>query len=237
MSTRNTSILLTAIFVISVVTCAQAATIKGKAIYEGKVPKLRPIKMDADPICLTKHADAVSPDFLVLGEGNTLANVFVRVISGVPKKDYPAPAEAAVLDQEGCLYHPHVMGVMVNQPIDILNPDGTLHNVHAVAEVNDEFNIAMPKFRKKITRTFDKPEVMVKMKCDVHPWMNGFIAVMEHPYFDVSETTGEFSIENLPAGMYEVEAWHEKLGTQKVKVSLTEGGTEELTFKFSKPQN
>lgn len=237
MSTHRFQIMLAMVFAVSVVTSAQAATIKGKAFYEGKVPKLRPIKMDADPICLTKHADPVSPDFLVLGEGNTLANVFVRIVSGVPKKDYPAPAEAAVLDQKGCMYHPHVLGVMVNQPVDILNPDGTLHNVHAMAKVNKEFNIAMPKFRKKITRTFDQPEVMVKMKCDVHPWMSGYVAVMEHPYFDVSETTGEFTIENLPAGTYEIEAWHEKLGTQKTKVMLDEGATEELTFKFTKPQN
>lgn len=237
MNTSKLTLLITLILAVSAATSVQAATIKGKALYEGKVPKLRPIKMDADPICLTKHGGPVQPDFLVLGDGNTLGNVFVRVVSGVPKKDYPAPTEAAVLDQKGCMYHPHVLGVMVNQPVDILNPDGTLHNVHAVAEVNQEFNIAMPKFRKKITRTFTKPEVMVKMKCDVHPWMAGFVAVMEHPYFAVSDAAnGEFMIENLPAGDYEIEAWHEKLGTQKTKVSVAEGDTKELSFTFSKPE-
>ncbi len=236
MSKRFINFVLSALIFAATSGAAQAATISGKALYEGKVPNLRPIKMDADPICLTKHTNPVQPDFLVLGEGNTLGNVFVRVVSGVPKKDYPAPAEPAVLDQKGCMYTPHVMGVMVNQPVDILNPDGTLHNVHAMAKVNQEFNIAMPKFRKKITRTFDKPEVMIKMKCDVHPWMGAYLAVMEHPYFDVSGTSGMFSIENLPAGDYEVEAWHEKLGTQKVAVTLAEGDTKELTFTFTKPQ-
>lgn len=213
----------------------QAATISGTAFYEGAVPKLREIKMGADPVCLTKHANPVFPDFLLLSDGNTLGNVFVRVVSGLPQREYPTPTDPAVLDQKGCMYTPHVLAVMVNQPIDILNPDGTLHNVHAIGKANKQFNVAMPKFRQKITRSFNKPEVMVKMKCDVHPWMGAYIAVMEHPYFAVSEADGTFKIDNLPAGEYEIEAWHEKLGTKKVRVSLAEGETEELKLIFSKP--
>lgn len=233
--TLLTAIFLSVFIAMTMATVGQAATIKGKAVYEGAVPALKPIKMGADPICLSKHTDAVKTDFLVIGEGNTLANVFVRVVSGVPKKKYPTPTEPAVLDQKGCMYSPHVMGVMVNQPIDILNPDGTLHNVHAMAKANKSFNIAMPKFRKKITRKFDKPEVMVKMKCDVHPWMMGYIGVMDHPYFAVSDTAGAFSIADLPGGEYEVEAWHERLGTQKMSVSVPQGEVKELTFTFKKP--
>ncbi|MBZ0166004.1 MAG: carboxypeptidase regulatory-like domain-containing protein [Candidatus Omnitrophica bacterium] len=235
MKKMSLAILIGTLGLIGPALTAQAATISGTVKYEGKVPKFREIKMEADPVCLTKHANPVFPDFLLLGEGNTLGNVFVRVLSGLPKTDYPTPTKAAVLDQKGCMYTPHVLAVMVNQPIDILNPDGTLHNVHAVGKINKQFNIAMPKFRKKITQSFAKPEVMVKMKCDVHPWMGAYIAVMEHPYFAVSEADGQFKIDNLPAGEYEIEAWHEKLGTQKVRVSLAEGETEEINFTFSKP--
>ncbi len=171
-----------------------ASTITGTVSYEGDVPSFKPIKMDADPICLTKHAEPVYPESLVLGDGNTMGNVFVYVKGGLGKKDYPVPAEAAVLDQAGCQYTPHVLGLLVGQTLKILNPDGTLHNVHALAKDNAEFNLAMPKFRTETTKVFDKPEMMINFKCDVHPWMGAYVAVMPHPYFNVTQKDGKFSI-------------------------------------------
>ncbi|MCA9405070.1 MAG: hypothetical protein KC684_00905 [Candidatus Omnitrophica bacterium] len=211
-----------------------AGTVKGVVTYEGPVPKFRELKMDADPICLTHHTEPVFPDILVLGEGNTMGNIFVHVTSGLKGKDYPVPTEPVVLDQKGCVYTPHVVGVHVGQPLDVLNPDGTLHNVHGTPKINPEFNIAMPKFRQKITRTFEKPEFMFTMKCDVHPWMGAWVAVMEHPFFNVTGKDGQFVLENLPAGQYEIEAWHEKLGTQKMQVTLGEDETKEINFTFTK---
>ncbi len=214
-----------------------AGTITGNIKYEGKVPKFREIKMDADPICLTKHTDAVFPQTLELGEGQTMANIFVYISKGVPKKDYPTPTEPLVLDQEGCMYAPYVSGVMVNQDIKVLNPDGTLHNVHAVPKINAEFNIAMPKFRKEVTKSFDKPEMYIPFKCDVHPWMIAYVSVMEHPFFDTTETDGNFEITGLPAGTYEVSAWHQKLGTQTASVTIAaEGESQTADFIFSRPQ-
>jgi len=212
-----------------------AATITGKVQYKGDTPKLSEIKMDADPLCLTKHNSPVYPQTLVLGEGNTMGNVFVHVVGGLPKKEYTPPSEPVVLNQKGCMYEPHVLGVMVGQPLKILNPDGTLHNVHGLSKINDEFNIAMPKFREEITRTFDKSEFMFPMKCDVHPWMGAWVAVMGHPYFSVTKDDGVFVIKDLPAGEYQIEAWHEKLGIQKASVVLAEGETKEINFSFSKP--
>lgn len=234
---KNSTIFWTiTLFLFLQVSMAFAGTIRGVVKYDGEAPKLPEIKMDADPICLTKHSGPVYSQVLLLGEGNTLGNVFVHVVSGLSQKAYPAPAEAVVLDQNGCVYEPHVTGILVGQTLKVLNPDGTLHNVHGLPKVNQEFNIAMPKFRTEITKVFDKPEFMFPVKCDVHPWMGAWVSVMTHPFFSTSKQDGVFVIENLPAGQYEVEAWHEKMGTQKVSVTLAEGENKEIAFSFSKPQ-
>ncbi len=218
------------------VAAVHAGTITGIVKYDGEVPAFKEIKMDADPICLTKHKDKVFPETLVVGEGNAMANVFVQVKSGVAKKQYPAPQDPMVLTQEGCKYSPHVLGIMVGQTLKILNPDGTLHNVHALSKVNTEFNLAMPNFRTEITKVFDKPESMFAFKCDVHPWMTAWVTVLDHPYFSVTKNDGKFTIADLAAGTYEVEAWHEKLGTQTQSVAIADGDTKEINFTFSKPE-
>ncbi len=214
---------------------SHAATITGTVKYEGEAPKFKEIKMDADPICLSKHTEAVFPESLVLGDGNTMGNVFVRVKSGLVPKAYPAPTEPVILDQHGCHYRPHVFGIMVGQTLKILNPDGTLHNVHALSKVNAEFNLAMPQFRKEVTKTFDKAEFMFPFKCDVHPWMESWAAVMSHPFFAVTEKTGTFKIDNLDAGTYEIEAWHEKLGTKTETITVGAADSKEINFTFAKP--
>jgi len=223
------------VFTVLLTPFVSAATITGTVTYDGKVPNFREIKMDADPICLTHNTGPVYPQTLVLGEGNSMGNVFVHVVSGIPKKEYTPPTQEAVISQLGCMYTPHVLGVMVGQPVKILNPDGTLHNVHAMPKTNKEFNLAMPKFRKQTTKIFDKAEFMFPIKCDVHPWMGAWISVMPHPYFNVTKKNGKFSIDNLPAGEYQLEAWHEKLGTKRIAVTLTEDQTQEINITFSRP--
>lgn len=215
---------------------AFAANVTGVITYDGEVPKFKEIKMDADPVCLTHHSGPVYPQMLTLGDNKTLGDVFVHISQGVPEKKYPVPEDAAVLDQKGCMYNPHILGIMVGQPLKVLNPDGTLHNVHAVTKENAEFNIAMPKFRKEITKVFDKPEFMLSMKCDVHPWMGAWITVLSHPFFDVTQDDGKYAIENLPAGEYTVQIWHEKLGTKEAQVTLSDGETKEINFTLFKPK-
>ena len=215
-----------------------AGTIQGTVKYEGKVPNLRPIKMDADPGCLAKHSSPVKSEILVLGDGNTMANIFVQVKSGVPDKSYPVPSEPVVMDQKGCRYSPHVMGIMVGQELKILNSDGLLHNVHALPKVNKQFNMAMPATRTEASEKFTKLEGIFKIKCDVHPWMGAWIAVLDHPFFDVTGKDGKFKIEGLPPGTYEIEAWYEftkRFPPQTTTVTISGDETKTADFTFQGP--
>ena len=216
-------------------TPAFSANLTGTIVFEGKAPELKDIKMDADPQCAMKHTTPVKVEALVLGKGQTMANVFVHVKSGVPKRAYPVPTTPVVMDQRGCTYTPHVFGVRVGQTLKVLNSDGTHHNVHAMPKANKVFNLAMPKTKTSATAVFTTPEFMFHIKCDVHPWMGAFCAVMDHPYFDTTETDGKFTISGLDAGTYEIEAWHERLGTQTQKVTVTASETKTVSFKFSVP--
>jgi plastocyanin len=177
----------------------------------------------------------VKVEVLVLGPGQTMGNVFVQVKSGLPKKDHPVPKEPVVLDQKGCTYSPHVFGIRAGQTLNIMNSDGTLHNVHVMPKVNRVFNLAMPKTKTMATAVFDKPEAMFPIKCDVHPWMGAYIAVMSHPYFSTTGKDGKFTIKGLDAGTYEIEAWHERLGTKTATVTVTANETKAVNFKFSVP--
>ena len=215
---------------------ALAGSVKGTIKFEGAVPALKPIAMDADPGCAKKHTAAVANELLVLGPGNALANVFVKVSKGLPEgKTYPAATQPAVIDQAGCQYVPHVLGLMVNQPLKIKNSDGLLHNVHALPTINQAFNQAMPGSVAETTKSFAKPEAMFKIKCDVHPWMGAWVEVLTHPFFSVSKNDGKFEIANLPAGSYEILAWHERLGTKTAQVTVAADGAQTVDFTFSPP--
>jgi len=212
------------------------ATVAGAVNYDGAVPNLKPVSMSADPTCASKHSGPVPSDVLELGPNKELGNVFVYVKEGLPADaTWTAPSTPATIDQNGCLYHPHVIGLMVGQPLKFLNSDGLLHNVHALPQVNQEFNIAMPAERKEAEHTFDQAEGVFHVKCDVHPWMTAYVGVLKHPYFSVSGADGKFSIANLPAGTYTIEAWHEKLGTQTQQVTVADGGTANVSFTFKRP--
>jgi plastocyanin len=220
------------------------ATIAGTVTYEGEVPNLKPVSMGADPVCAAKHSGPVPSDVLELGPNKELGNVFVYVKSGLPDATWPAPSTAATIDQNGCMYHPHVIGVMVGQQLQFLNSDGLLHNVHALPTVNQEFNVAMPAERKTADHTFDQAEGIFRVKCDVHPWMNAYIAVMKHPFFAVTGADGKFSIPNLPAGTYTIEAWQEKLACtgancaappMEQTVTVADGGTGTVSFTLKRP--
>lgn len=216
---------------------AGSAAVSGTVTFEGDVPVLQVLKMSADPKCEAKHAGPVQAEMLVLGADKTVANVFVKVKSGLPADAaHATPTEPVVINQVGCLYVPHVLAAMKDQPVKILNSDGTLHNVHGLPVKNKEFNVAMPGFKKEITHQFDQvEEVPFKVKCDVHPWMSGYVTVMSHPYFSVTSQDGKFEVKGLNAGDYEIEIWHEKLGTQTAQVTVADGETKTVNFTLKKP--
>jgi len=215
---------------------AFAGTIEGTIKYDGPVPAPRLIHMDADPICYTINKGNVHSSSLVLGDNNTLGNVFVYVKSGLTEVVSDQGTEPVVVNQAGCNYSPHVIGVMVGQKVKFLNPDGTLHNVHAMCKINPEFNEAMPDFRKEMEVSFNKPEFMFPIRCDVHPWMQAWVAVMAHPFFTVTGSDGKFEIKNVPNGTYVVEAWHEKLGAKTATIIVSDHSTQKADFTFSEPK-
>jgi hypothetical protein len=168
---------------------------------------------------------------LVNADG-TLRNVFVYVKQGVTGK-YPAPKDSAVIDQSGCLYRPRVQGMLVGQPLLIRNSDDTLHNIHCLAEQNAAFNLGQPARGMESRKSFTQPEVMMRFKCDVHPWMTAYIGVLEHPFFAVTGDGGTFKLEKLPAGQYVIEAWHEKYGAQQQTVNVADSEAKTIAFEFT----
>jgi plastocyanin len=214
-----------------------ASTITGTVVFDGKVPALKPLAMDAEPVCHKKHSGKPAPnEALVLGAGNTMGNIMVWVSKGLPAgKTWPAPQTPVVLDQDGCVYKPHVMGIMVGQPYRILNSDGILHNIHTLPKINPSFNRGQPATVKEMTTTFPKPEGMFQVKCDVHPWMSAYIGVFTHPFFSVTSPDGKFTISGLDPGTYEITAWHERLGTQTASITVGASDTKTQNFKFAVP--
>jgi plastocyanin len=215
---------------------AAAATVTGTVTFDGKAPTLRPLAMDADPACAKKHSAPVPNEMLVLGSGNTMGNILVFVSKGLPAgKTFPVPKTPVTLDQHGCQYKPHVMGIMVGQTYKILNSDGVLHNIHTLPKVNPAFNKGMPPTLKEATTVFNKPEDVFHIKCDVHPWMSAYMAVFTHPFFSATGPDGKFTISGLDPGTYEITAWHEKLGTQTSSVTVGASDTKTQNFKFTMP--
>jgi len=209
--------------------------VSGTVRYEGKAAVMRPIDMGADPTCAEKHADNPAlNESLVVGPDGGLANVFMQVTEGVPQGEYPVPEEPVVLSQAGCMYHPRVFGIRAGQKLQILNPDGTMHNVNAMPSVNEGFNRPMDRETEQAEAAFPKPEAIFPIKCDVHPWMRAYCAVMAHPFFAVTGKDGTFTIPGLPPGEYTIEAWHERLGTQSMKVTVTADAFAEANFVFAR---
>lgn len=224
----------TSLSIIALLFClqAQAATVSGKAAFQGTAPAPEAIKMEADASCKAMHAEGATADDTIINANGTLKNVFVYVKEGLTGK-FEAPKTPVTLDQKGCMYTPKVLGVMAGQPIEIINSDSTLHNVHALPKNSPQFNLGMPLQGMKIKKTLAKPEVMVKVKCDVHPWMASYIGVLDHPFYAVTGEDGSFEIKDLPAGTYVIEAWHEKLGVQTQNITIDESGKTDVDFQYS----
>jgi plastocyanin len=213
------------------VDAATAGNIAGSVVFEGTAPSMDAIDMSSESVCAAKHASTPMIEEVVVNGNGTLANVFVYVKEGLESLQFPTPG-AVLLDQNGCVYLPHVLGVMAGQDITIKNSDGLLHNINASPAEQRGFNTSQP-VAMETTRAFGTAEVMVPLRCDVHGWMNAYVGVLDHPYHSVSNGSGAFSLSTLPPGDYVIEAWHERYGTQTQNVTVTTGQTAEVTFTFS----
>ncbi|MCL4523443.1 MAG: hypothetical protein M1453_12970 [Acidobacteria bacterium] len=213
---------------------ATAGTITGTVKLDGPAPKAQRIRMDAEPTCAKTHTTPVMTEDYVVGDKGGLGNVVVYVKDGLGNRTFDTPKEPVVLDQNGCIYVPHVIAVQVNQPVEIINSDPTTHNVHPVPTNNKEWNKSQPPKAENIVESFAREEIAIPVKCNVHPWMKSYIAVLKHPYFKVTGKDGAFEIKNLPPGDYTLVAWHGVLGTsaeQKVTIGPKESKAIEFTFK------
>lgn len=198
---------------------SKAGQIAGRVVLEGTAPANAPVKLGSDPFCARQHPNGLAFETIVVNNGG-LENVFVYVKDGLGTYYFDTPTQAVTLDQHGCQYSPHVFGVQTGQPIVISNSDSTLHNVNAMTNTNRGFNFGQPLAGLKETKSFTAPEVMVRFTCNVHQWMNAYAGVLDHPYFAVTKDGGQFTLKNVPAGTYTVEAWHETLGTQSQSVTV-----------------
>jgi plastocyanin len=209
-----------------------AGTISGTVTVDGKLPENPVIKMASDPACAADHKDGVSAENYVTSNGG-LENVFVYIKEGLDKDySFATPTDTVKLDQKGCQYIPHVVGVRVGQPLQIVNDDSTMHNVHGLPETNQEFNFGQPVAGMKNVVTFTAPEVMIPFKCDVHSWMHAYIGVVNNPYFAVTGGGGTFELKDVPPGTYTIEAWHEKLGHSTQTVTLGNKDSKKIRFSF-----
>jgi plastocyanin len=213
------------------VDASKAGRVTGRVTYEGPPIANAPVKVESDPKCASQYPGGLTLDTVRVSNGG-LENVFVYVKSGLDDYYFDTPTAAVVLDQKGCRYTPHVFGLRTGQPLDIVNSDNTLHNVHAAGRVNQEFNFGQPFQGLKTTKTFTAPEVMVPFRCNVHNWMSAYAGVLNHPYFSVTGNGGSFELQNLPAGTYTIEAWHEKFGTLTETVTLAEKESKPVSFTF-----
>ena len=213
---------------------ATAGNITGKIAFEGTAPaKGDAIKMNADPNCMKMHPEAVYQEPVIVNSNNTLKNVFVYVKAGpVVGMKFPVPSTPVEIDQKGCMYSPHIFGIQVGQKLAIKNDDATLHNIHAHPAINAQFNAAEPNQGMVIEKTFDKAEVPVPFRCDVHNWMNAFAGVVDNPFWAVTGDDGSFSLKGLPPGTYTITAWQEKYGPMDQTVTIGAKETKDITITF-----
>lgn len=215
-------------------------SVTGAIAFNGAAPAAKKIDTSADPVCGQKNPNLSTEDTVVTG--GKLANVFIYIKDGTTaagKKvgDYAweAPTTAVTLDQDGCHYRPHVLGVMTGQKLSIKNSDPTQHNIHPTPKNNPEWNQTQPNGAPPIEKSFKQTEVLIPVKCNQHPWMKAYIGVLKHPFFAVSAEDGTFTIKGVPAGTYTIAAWHEggAAGTEKtMQVTVAANGSAKVDFAF-----
>jgi plastocyanin len=209
---------------------ATAGRLEGRVTLNGETPAPEVLRIVADQTCIAALGSSVPSDALMVGADHGVKNAFVYIKDALSDYQFDVPATAVTLDQVGCRYVPRVVGVQVGQPIEFINSDATLHNVHSLPMVNQEYNQGMPRQNSRMSYVFTAPEQMVRFKCDLHLWMNAYVGVMPHPFYAVTDDAGRFTIAGLPPGKYQLTVWHEKLAGTTVPVEITAGAATPADF-------
>jgi plastocyanin len=209
-----------------------AGVLKGTIRFAGRKPARKAIDMSGDPPCAEGRRGRAYDESVVVNPNGTLANVFIYIKSGLEGKMFEVPATPVAIDQRGCWFHPRVMGIQTGQTLQVTNSDPVTHNIHPLAQINREWNHSQGAGEAPLARKFVKPEVMIRVKCNIHSWMRAYIGAVEHPYFAVTGLDGTFEIRNVPPGGYVLEAWQEALGAQEQKIAVTPSGKIEADFSF-----
>jgi plastocyanin len=207
------------------------ASLKGVVKFEGTAPKPKLISMSADPSCAKQHSGPVFAQEVVTDAKGDLENVVVFISEGLGDRTFDAPTQPVVVEQKGCMYQPHVLAVRANQPLHVVNDDPTSHNIHPTPANNREWNKAEPP-GSSVDESFAREEIAIPVKCNLHPWMHGYVAVFKHPFFAVTGKDGSFDLSSLPPGTYTIKAWHEKLGTSTQTITIGANETKEISFVF-----
>jgi plastocyanin len=232
---RSAGLLLIGVVALGAPGAAHAGgTIAGKVAFTGTPPAPKEIQFGAEKQCALAHQHgAPTYEEIIVNDNGTLKSVLVHLtdVAG----EFPVPTEPVVIDQQGCVFLPHVSLVRVGQPVEFRNSDPVLHNVRGASKQKQGFNVAQPVQGSKTTRTFKNPEIGMLLRCDVHYWMSSYLHVLAHPFAAVTKDDGAFTIGEVPAGTYTVQAWHEKLGTQTQSVAVEDGQSAEVVFTFATP--
>jgi plastocyanin len=210
-----------------------AGTVEGKVTFSGKAPVMPVLDMSANPNCERLNKKPRRAEQVVVNPNGTLRNTFVWIAAGLPDAKWEPPAAFAQLDQVGCVYQPHVLGLMVGQTLEISNSDTVNHNIHADAKVNQGWNVTEPPRAEKRTERFEKQEILFPVTCGVHPWMRSYLAVVAHPFFAVTGDDGTFSLKGVPPGTYTVEAVHERYGKRQAQVTVGQRETKDVDFEYA----
>ena len=207
-----------------------AGAINGKVVLSGPVPPAKKIDVTIDQYACGSSKDA---DDLLVSPRREIANAVVWIENPPPGAKWPADAEKPVIDQRGCAFVPRVVVVPAGGTVDFLNNDRLLHNIHATPKLNVSFNRTQPKDRT-IPVTFQKAEI-VKIDCDLHSWMRAWVVVADHPLYRVTQADGAFVVDNLPAGNYKLQIWHERLGTVTREIAVPDKGSASLNVELKLP--
>ena len=211
---------------------SRAGVVTGKVVFTGKGPVRQKVDFAEDPNCAKLHKGEFFTDAIALNNNGTLANVFIYVKAGLEGKKFRPPTTPATITQKGCWFEPRMLGIEAGQPFHAINADPLTHNIHPRTANSREWNQSQDAGADPLIRKFARAEIMVRIKCNIHPWMKAWVGVTEHPFYAISGNDGTFTIKNLPAGKYTIEAWQEELGTQRQEVTVTAQGTETLSFTY-----